>query len=606
MFPVGVATAEAAAHAAWLPAGPTSAYGGGFIDWRTWSPDHQRWVERIFSRCTLRTANWKTVFVGDPDFGFLMRVASGSLRLLGGAGDAVPGTVPGPLMGGALLPPVRGRNVISSAAAAAAVDADVAEGLRDFKLTVPPPGLRSQRIHPLLVVPKGAGEWRIVHNLSFGGAFALNAYISYFRFRWSSVEDALCCVRRGCWFARVDMASYYRHFPVHPADWHLQAFIVRGVEYWDAYLEFGLKNAVEYGHRTSQAIGRVFRRRGFGDLICIMDDMLVVRDGRVVCERAYGALRSLLGDLGLQVSPKPTKTHGPAQQTKFCGLLLDSVAMTVRLDAEKLAKTAAAVDAFRGRASCSIHDLQSLLGLLNYVSQVVYGGRTYTHRLLEVLRHAARRDDGSVLAPSVSLDADFHADLAWWGANLAGMNGLRRILDANSFGSTCFFTDANLDDGIGVFFGGGHAGLTFEQCAVAVPAYGRLVAGEADPIHLKELYAVLVAVVLFVDALADCVVVVRTDNMVVESAINKGVTRANDARMMQFVRELHSISVRYNFRLVARYVPTLDNSLADALSRQQWDRFSDLHRAWRLEAGLAADAPVPIPDRSRIRPPFLA
>lgn len=509
-----------------------------------------------------------------------MRVATASLRLLGGAGDAAPGAAPGPLMGGALLPPVRGRNVIVGEAAAAAVDADVADGRRTFKLVLPPPGLHSRRLHPLMVVPKGDGEWRIVHDLSHGGPAALNAFISYTRFRWASIDDAIRRMQPGCFFARVDMASYYRHFPVHPADWHLQAFVVRGVELWDAYVEFGLRNAVEIGHRVSQAIGRVFRRLGHGCIICVMDDMLTIHGSREGCAAAYDALRALLGDLGLTVSPKVHKTHGAAQLVKFGGLLLDSVAMTVRLDDAKLAKTAAAVESFRRRAFGSVHDLQSLLGLLNYVSQVVYGGRTYVHRMLAVLKRALRRGVSSALAPVVPLDAGFHADLSWWGTNLVGMNGLRRVIDRRGWGATCFFTDADLDTGVGVFIAGGYVGLTFAECGAMFPQYDALAPGPADRIHLKELYAVLVAIELFPDSLADSLVVVRTDNQLAEAAINKGASDATDPRMMAYVRALHSASVRLNFRLVARYISTFDNKLADALSRQQWATFHARRRAW--------------------------
>ena len=580
MFPVCVVEAIAARVAPWLAPGPASESCAD-VDWRKWDPIYVRWAEEVVARCPLSPAAWREVFGCDPDYAFLMRVVTFQLRVVGGAGDAAPGSVPGPLVGGAKLPITRGRSHVAGAAERAAVDADVAAGLLAHRLVLPPEGLRSRVVHPLLVVPKGLTDFRVVHNLSFGDP-SLNDFICYTRFRWASVDDAIRLMRRYCFFARADVEAYYHHFPIHPADWCLQAFEWAGREVWDAYVQFGLRNAVEIGHRISQAIGRAFRRDGHGDIITLMDDFLLVRFLQSACAGAYAALRALLSRLNIAISPKPAKTHGPRQQVRFCGLLLDSTSMTVQLDDEKLAKTAAAVESFRGRASCSVRELQALLGLLHYVSQVVYGGRTFLHRMLEVLRSTARGGLQSTVAPSVTLDAGFHADLAWWGANLAGMNGKRRVLDTTGWASTTFATDANEGTGIGVFFNAqSFVGLTFAECGERFPQLGAPLAADASvAIHIKELFAVLVAVTEFPDLVTDSLVIVRTDNKLVEAAINSGASRANDPLMMDFLRQLFSASVRLNFRLVASYVGTLDNGLADSLSRQEWARFYSLRAAW--------------------------
>jgi len=579
MFPLGVVEAIAARAAPWLLLGPTTESCVA-VDWHAWAPDHVRWVQEVVGRCPLSPTAWHEVFLHDPDLLFLLRVATFQLRVVGGSGDAAAGSCPGPLVGGARLPIIRGHNIIKGAAAQAAVEADVAEGLRTHRLVAPPPGLSSRVIHPLMVVPKGLTGFRVVHNLSYGNP-SLNDFTCYIRFRWASVDDALQLMTPGCYFARVDVASYYRHFPLHPADWSLQAFVWAGRELWDPYVQFGFRPAVEIGHRVSQAIGRVFRIC-HGHLVVIMDDMLLVRPLFAACERDFTALCRLLTRLGFTLSDKAEKTHGGQQWARFVGLRLDSTTMTVSLDADKLVKTATAVESFRHRASCSITELQSLLGLLHYVSQVVYGGRTFLHRMLEVMRSADHGGLHSALAPTVTLDTGFHEDLAWWGENLIGMNGKRRILDTTGWASTTFATDADEGTGVGVFFNAErHGGWTFAACGARYPQLGPPLAADSSVrIHIKELLAVLVAVTEFPDLVANCLVVVRTDSQLVEAAINSGASRALDPSMMGYMRQLFSASVRLNFRLVARFVPGLDNGLADSLSRQQWDRFAALKAEW--------------------------
>jgi hypothetical protein len=189
------------------------------------------------------------------------------------------------------------------------------------------------------------------------------------------------------------------------------------------------------------------------------------------------------------------------------------------------------------------------------------------------------------LAPGVRLDAGSHEDLSWWGTCLLDMNGRRRIIDTSGWASTSFFTDANEGTGIGVFVDSErHLGLTFAECARRFPQLGPPLAPDASvAIHIKELFAVLVAVTAFPDVVRDALVVVRTDNTVVEAAINSGASRAVDPLMMRFVRELFWASVRLNFRIVASYISTFDNGLADALSRQQWPRFFELRSAWAAQ-----------------------
>ena len=71
---------------------------------------------------------------------------------------------------------------------------------------------------------------------------------------------------------------------------------------------------------------------------------------------------------------------------------------------------------------------------------------------------------------------------------------------------------------------------------------------------------------------------VHSDNAETVAAINKFTARR--PRVMQYVRELFSLSVTLQFRVSALHLPGKHNGLADALSRGDWARFRTLLTTW--------------------------
>lgn len=104
-----------------------------------------------------------------------------------------------------------------------------------------------------------------------------------------------------------------------------------------------------------------------------------------------------------------------------------------------------------------------------------------------------------------------------------------------------------------------------------------------EPIHVHELFAVLILCRLFSAALEGLFVRLHIDNTVVVAVINKGTAKgATGPRMMEYVREIFWLSAHHNFRLTSTYISSANNSLADALSRGDLSRFSDLLHDWKI------------------------
>jgi hypothetical protein len=95
------------------------------------------------------------------------------------------------------------------------------------------------------------------------------------------------------------------------------------------------------------------------------------------------------------------------------------------------------------------------------------------------------------------------------------------------------------------------------------------------PIHVHEIFALLLSCRIWPDALSGLFLCCRIDNQVVVSAVNKGTAKGEHSTlMMQYIREIFWLSARFDFRITARYITSKDNILSDALSRDDWPTFN--------------------------------
>ena len=536
--------------------------------WRDSPPSLLAVIEQQILRRPLCAAVWARLLPAHyPDREFLLYVLEHGLPVL------PPGVK---------LQPAACTNYKSCIEHKGLVDRQLAADLRSGQLLRQPAGQAATHIHALAAIPKSADEVRIIHDLSRPLGRSINDSITYKQYSWASIDDAVALVTPGCFMARVDVRNYYRHFPIDPADWGKLAFCwhfegdTAPTTVWDPYLQFGQRNAPEVAHRFTLAVLEMMRCRGYSSLVGIMDDFLIVAPTQQACEEAFQALLLLLlRQLGFTVNMKPSKTVGPAQQQIFVGILIDSVAMQVRLDPQKLTLVRSKLATFKHKRSALCREVQSLAGLLNWVCKVVYGGRTFLRRILDTFQGTA------VPHHHIRLGQGFHRDIKWWLSSLATFNGQALILPARRTVPRQFQTDAEGSGAVGVFMWGGYVGLSHARLCQLLP-------GEVPPqglhISVYETFAALVAVRLFPEAVHNQNLCLRSDNTTTVAAVNKMTCTASEpsrGHIMRTLRKLFSASVSLNFRLTALHVAGVDNGLADALSRLDMPRFHTLLQGWK-------------------------
>ena len=435
------------------------------------------------------------------------------------------------------------------------------------------------------VIPKGSsGEWRLIIDLSHPEGGSTNDGISEARSALSyvTIQDAAKAAvlfGEGALLAKVDVKSAYRNIPVHPEDRWLLGMMWEGSLFVDTALPFGLRSAPKIFTAIADAVEWVAKQAGVRFVIHYLDDFLLIgAPNSPECSKALETLLEIFRRLGLPVAVK--KREGPATCLGFLGFELDSRLREVRLPRPKLEELRGLLGRWQGRKACLRKELESLVGKLAHAARVVHPGKTFLRRMYELL--AGARQDHHRLR----LNREFRSDLQWWATFLETWNGISMLTDQPA--AVHCWTDAS-----GQFGCGGWVPVTGAWFQLQWPPGG---AGEGvrlreESIALKELLPIVIAGAVWGPGWRKARITVHCDNLGVVALVNSGYSRV--PQIMHILRCLFFIRAHFQFSLHAVHVPGVENSLADAISRD------NLHL-------LFSQVPGAVNNRVQVQPALLA
>ena len=93
------------------------------------------------------------------------------------------------------------------------------------------------------------------------------------------------------------------------------------------------------------------------------------------CQVSLSSMLLALRNLGISMAIN--KTQGPDNVLEFMSIILDSGKMEARLPLDKVERIQASLASFESRKSCTLKELQSLIGTLNFACKVVPPGRPF-------------------------------------------------------------------------------------------------------------------------------------------------------------------------------------------------------------------------------------
>ena len=425
------------------------------------------------------------------------------------------------------------------------------------------PNLYTEVIHTNCfgVIPKRhqQGKWRLILDLSFPPNHSVNTGIDRHlsSLQYATVDDAARIVSDlgpDSQMAKVDIAHAYRNIPVHPQDRHLLGMLWANHLYVDTVLPFGLRSAPKIFCAVSDAMEWILQKRGITSCLHYIDDFITFGAANSPqCSDNLQLIIATCQELGLPLQAE--KLEKPTTVIIFLGIEFNSTNMTMKLPDEKKVRLQQLIDTWlHTRRAARKREMLSLIGELAHACKVVRPGRTFLRRMIDLASSRQGLEDW------IRINQEFKSDLTWWSLFLDQWNGVSLLQSHLSRPpDTHVFTDASGNWGCGSVCGNHWFKAQWSDKWSTVN------------ITTKELVPIILSVAVWGRELRAQHVLFHSDNAAVVAVIQAGSSR--DSGIMHLLRCLHFFSAKHDIRTSAIHISGAQNVMADALSRNDLDKF---------------------------------
>ena len=208
----------------------------------------------------------------------------------------------------------------------------------------------------------------------------------------------------------------------------------KGKFYYDKVLPFGLRSAPYLFNQLSDAVEWILIYKGLISFVChILNDFLNIGPQADIlplnslCQQSLSAMLRTFKNLNIPIAPG--KTQGPLQVLEFMGIILDSLKMEARLPADKINRLSLLIKQFENKHSCTLKELQSLIGSLNFACKVVPPGGPFLQRMIDLTRNIKKSHH------HIKLNTGFYKDLQMWKIFISNWCGANFFISSTWEGS---------------------------------------------------------------------------------------------------------------------------------------------------------------------------
>ena len=247
------------------------------------------------------------------------------------------------------------------------------------------------RVSPLGLVPKKEpNKFRLIHHLSYPPGNSLNDFIDpkLCSVQYTSFDEAVHMIQdlgQGCLLAKSDIMSAFRLLPVSVNSFDQLGFMFDDEYYVDKAMPFGCSISCHTWELFATFLEFcVARQSQYRSLLHYLDNFLFGgRKGTNHCACILSVFMTKMRSLGVPVASE--KTEGPTTKLSFLGLELDSSEMTIRIPKAKIEEICQKILVMLSRKKCTLQQMQSLIGSLNFACRAVVPGRPFCRRLINAI-----------------------------------------------------------------------------------------------------------------------------------------------------------------------------------------------------------------------------
>lgn len=442
-----------------------------------------------------------------------------------------------------------------------AIRKEVARGHTAGPFDSPP--FAQNHISPLGAAPKQDGTCRLVLDLSQPKGESINDNIDKAEFpctymHFDQATEMIVRVGRGCFLSKIDIKHAYRLLPVRPQDWPLLVYQWEGQYYVDLKLPFGGRSSASIFTSFADLVCWILTQKYELIVVHYSDDfLLITRADLELAMKHLDTFKSVFAFLDIPIAED--KLVGPATEVPFLGIDIDTHHLSVSIPMEKVREMLAVMPRWCSRRTCTLRELQSLNGKLNFFSKVIVAGRIFTRRLIDLtttVNHSHHH---------ITLNKGAKDDIHWWCELLRTCNQSSFIPDPKRIYSTdlMLFTDAAKNIGLGATYGTAWIQARWADHKL----------DSVDDINYLELFAIMAAVLTWGRAWKGKRVVIVTDNKVITQIWASGSSPIPN--IMELIRKIYLFAAFQQFSLSFKHIFGIYNPAADSLSRFQMKRFRD-------------------------------
>lgn len=438
------------------------------------------------------------------------------------------------------------------------------------------------RCSPIGLVPKKTSGWRLITHLSYPPSNSVNDFIDskFTSVQYSSFDNAVSIVKKlgyNAIIAKMDIKSAFRLLPCYPGDFNLLGFKIGSEFYIDKCMPMGCSISCSIFEKFSTFLHWLTQHEaGSSDLDHYLDDFFFAGLAETSdCQNLMTAFINVCKRLNVPIADE--KTEGPTCIMEYLGLTINTRDMTIQIPEKKLKELLSQIKTVAFSKKVTLKQLQSLCGSLAFCTRTIPAGRAFSRRLYMATSKAKKPYH------LIRITNELFHDLMTWKMFIENFNGTSFILDENwltNFDIQLFSDSAGngIGKGCGCYFMGKWAFLQWPKEWHDTNILLDITFLETIPIAL--------AILLWYNFFEKKRIIFNIDNLAVVSVLNT--KSSNNFRVMNLVRYIVYWSMMGSFQIKAFHISSVNNCIADALSRGQFQKFKKL-------APEAAEFPTVVP-----------
>ena len=308
-------------------------------------------------------------------------------------------------------------------------------------------------------------------------------------------------------------------------------------------------------------------------LVNYLDDFLFISFLKYICNLQLQVFLHICELINFPVSAE--KTESACTCIVFLGFLIDTVNQIIGIPMEKITRAVNMIQFVLNKCAgkpkhkrkMTVLQLQRICGFLNFLGRAIIPGRAFTRRLYAHLQNKNLKQHHHL-----HITNEMMADLEMWLQFVQHPSiYCRPFMDFSKFWDAeelRFYSDASKTIGFGSYCKTSWMqGFWCEDEGIAI----------LDPsIAYLELFALVAAVLHWIQKFSNKRVIIFTDNTSVMTMVNNTTSSCKNCMVLIRVPVLKCLI--HNVRVFAKYVNTRDNEISDALSRGQMSRLCTLTR----------------------------